>query len=106
MAQPVREYYFPGSYNGKTYELEMGLLAGTCLLFNVDVVTKNNGVPQNLFMTETFLNAIPYNPPFVFDLPPQCANAKVGEAEGRIGEKARKVMEGLNFHHALLNKHN
>merc|ERR1711976_490219 len=103
-AQPVHEYFFPISADGVSLEIEIGLMAGSCLPYNVEYYnTSNNSTAPTLALTEALWNVVPSVPPFAFRLPASCSsNNLVSHANFLENPKVQAVRDSLRLR-ALIN---
>lgn len=75
-SQPVHEYFYSKHFHGLNYQIEVGLNAGTCLPFNVEMYkTTQSGEPLQLLTTISMFNTVAYVPPFALEIPPECTSS-------------------------------
>mmetsp|Transcript_115629 Transcript_115629/g.172801 ORF Transcript_115629/g.172801 Transcript_115629/m.172801 type:complete len:231 (+) Transcript_115629:56-748(+) len=93
-SQPVHEYFFPQTLANTTYQVEVGLMSGTCLPFNIEIYKM--GSQPRMVMTEAVFNAVPMIPPFVMEIPSQCTSSSL--FVGEVPEKFAKIRQALALH--------
>ena len=95
-SQPVHEYWYPTTYNGQTYHIEVGLNSGTCLPFDVNFFNATaSGTPQKLVLAESIFNAVPYIPPFVMEIPSICTSQSLAS---EVANKISHIRHALAMH--------
>ena len=103
-SQPIQEFFFPNQIGSDTFSIQVGVTAGGCQAYNVDVYNSTIPAQSTLILAEAFWNYIPSVSPFVFDPPAACTNNLVHflHLSEEVRRKATLAIHALEMHNLAL----
>jgi len=78
-AQPIQNFFFPTVPGAMNLSMEATVVPGTCLPVSAVVLntTMNNGTNStSVIATQSYWDAVPQVPPFIFNVPSMCTSMK------------------------------